>query len=145
MAKLIASYDTIIRRVSLVRNQNPQKVIDATGRKHHDYKGILMTMPHGKGEEVEVVFFKLCRYMTDDDLKKEYARRGLKPDPYAVAAVNETDKSFAKHYPNVAHWCWKRRLWCCLAFYDTADEQRVSIDTGYQGFTGEWWAGGTAA
>ncbi len=110
---------TITRCVSVNRNQSPQEVLDATGRKQFIDKDVIKTMTKGEGENTEVVFFRLRHIMriNDDDLEKEYELRGLKPaDSYSLSAVNKLDPSFAKWYPNCTHWKDENGKWCYIVF-----------------------------
>ena len=86
-------------------------------------------MPRGEGDEAEVFFFKLGRYVNDADLEKEYELRGLKPaDPYSLAAVNEADPAFADDHPNGTHWKDKSGNWCSARSYQWgAGERCVNV------------------
>ncbi len=99
----------IVRRVRVNRSRTPKQVLDATGRSKYVTDTVVDAMPHGEGEEVEVVFFKpdLTKrndYISDADLDKEYELHGLKPaDPYSASAVNEDDPAFADDKPHGTH------------------------------------------
>ena len=96
----------IVRHATVNRNQTPKQILDATGRKQYVNKDILETMP-GKGEgaeEIDVYFFKLGRWVGAEELEREYALRGLTPDPYAQAQVNTDDPEFATEHPNSTQW-----------------------------------------
>ena len=114
--------DFIIRRVRVDRNRTPKQVLDATGREQFIDRLDVDEMPKGKGDEVEVIFFKLDLtdrqgYISDTDLDKEYDLRGLKPaDPYSVSAVNEADPEFADEKPNKTHWKNVKGEWCFVVF-----------------------------
>jgi hypothetical protein len=134
----------LIRCVKVNRNQKPQEAINATGRVQYVDNDVVASMPHGEGEDAEVVFFNLGRFINDNDLEKEYELRGLKPaDPYSLAKVNEDDPSFADTKPNATHWKDSSGKWCYIAFSRWSDDGRnvhVDRDDGY--WNGYWWFAG---
>lgn len=131
----------IVRLVKVNRTRTPQQALDATGRKPYTYRKVVDSMPKGVGEEAEVVFFNLGRYVTDDELEKEYELRGLKPaDPYSLAAVNEADPAFADENPNGTHWKDADGKWCFAAFSRWCDGGRgVSVLRHDHGWDVDWW------
>lgn len=113
-----ATSNLIVRRASVDRSRTPRAVLDATGRKQYADRNVVAAMPKGEGEEVEVYFFKLGRYVSDADLDKEYELRELKPaDPYSLAAVNEAHPAFADDHPNGTHWKDANGNWCDAYFF----------------------------
>lgn len=139
-----ADSNMIVRRVRVNRNREPQEVIKATGRNQYVNDSVVACMPRGEGESTDVVFFTLGRYVSDDDLGKEYDLRGLKPaDPYSLAAINEADPAFADGHPNGTHWKDSDDKWCFLAFNRWADGRRgVDVDRRGSGWRGVWWFAG---
>lgn len=133
----------IVRRVQVDRTRIPQQVLDATGYKQYADAKVVQTMPRGEGEETEVVFFQVGRYVSDAELQKEYELRGLRPaDPYSLAKVNEDDPSFVDEYPNGTHWQDADGRWCFAAFRRWNDERRVGVDRyDYDWYDGWWFAG----
>jgi hypothetical protein len=101
-------------------------------------------MPKGEGEEVEVVFFRLSRWVSDTDLDKEYGLRDLKPaDPYSLSAVNEADPDFTDEHPNGTHWQDANGNWCFAAFIRwDGDERSVNVDRDGNDWNGSWWFAG---
>lgn len=138
----------IVRRVPVNRNRTPKQVLDATGRSKYVIDSIVDAMPHGEGEEVEVVFFKpdLTKrngYISDADLDKEYELRGLKPDdPYSVSAVNEADPAFADDKPHGTHWKDSSDKWCFAAFFRWRGERGVSVGRSDRDWDDRWWFAG---
>ena len=135
----------IVRHVKVNRNRTPQQVLDATGRKQYTDSKVVKAMPKGEGDETDVHFFKLGRYVSDADLEKEYELRGLKPaDPYSLAAVNEADPAFADEYPNGTHWKDASGNWCYAVFNQWSGGERgvsVSRDVGND-WDDYWWFAG---
>lgn len=132
----------IVRRVRVNRGQTPKQVIDATGHVQYVNNDVLNVMPRGEGEDKEVFFFRLSRWINDDDLAKEYELRGLVPDPYAQAQVNTDDPSFADEHPNGYHWQDADGHWDYAAFDRWVGGRRVRVDRSAYGWLGRWWFGG---
>lgn len=135
--------DLITRCVTVNRSQTPQAALAATGRKQYTNDEVVANMPRGEGDEVEVVFFKLGRWINDDELEKEYEIRGLVPsDPYSLAAVNEDDPDFANKRPNGTHWKDSSGKWCFIAFNRWGDGRYVFVDRIDNKWPGYWWFAG---
>lgn len=131
------------RIVKVNRKRTPKEALKATGRKLYVNDDVVEAMPRGEGTETEVHFFKVGKYLTDEELDKEYELRGLKPaDPYSVAAVNEADPAFADEKPNGTHWKDKDGKWCFAAFNRWRGERRVGVDRDDDGWSGHWWFAG---
>ena len=135
---------TIVRHSIVNRTRSGHEALKATGRALYCNDGVVKTMPNGIGEEVEVHFFKIGKYVNDTTADEEYALRGLIPaDPYALAAINEADPAFADEHPNCTHWKDKGGKWCCAAFLRWLDDVRyVSVNQGVSGWCGHWWFAG---
>lgn len=132
----------IARIVAVNRTRTPQEAFEATGPTQYAEREVVDTMPRGEGEEKEVFFFKLDRYVSDDDLDKEFELRGLKPaDPYSLSAVNEADPAFADEHPNGTHWQDIKGRWCFATFDGWRDERRVHVGLGGV-WRGPWWFAG---
>jgi hypothetical protein len=133
----------IVRRVKPNRARSPQEMLDATNRRQYTDKAVVKAMPKGEGDEVDVVFFKVGRYISDTDLDAEYELRGLKPaDPYSQAAVNEADPAFADEHPNGTHWKDKAGNWCFATFRRWFDERSVNVFRLDFDWDGSWWFAG---
>lgn len=135
--------DMIVRRVTVNRSRTPEEALKATGRNRYTDDNVVAGMPRGEGDEAAVCFFKVGRYVSDDDLEKEYALRDLVPaDAYSLAAVNEDDPSFGDDHPNSTHWKDSKSKWCCAAFdcWDGGRSVRVRRNDG--DWDGRWWFAG---
>lgn len=133
----------IIHRANVNRGLKPQEVLNTIGCKQYTDSLVVAGMPKGEGEETEVVFFKLGRFIRDVDLDKEYELRGLKPaDPYSLAAVNEVDKAFADEHPNGTHWKDTDGEWCFMAFGLCCGERNVCVDRDKNAWSDKCWFGG---
>ena len=133
----------IVRRVPVNILRTPQQALDATGHKQYTNNDVVAAMPKGAGGEAEVHFFKLDRYISDNDLEDEYASRGLKPaDPYSLAAVNEADPAFADEHPNSTHWKDAKGKWCFATFYRWRDERELGVDRNDSDWSDRWWFAG---
>lgn len=104
LAEAAAVSEMLVRRVRVVRGRTPKQVLAATDRKQYTDDVAVASMSQCEGDDVDVYFFKLGRGISGADLVKEYELRGLKPDPYAQAAVNEADPEFADGHPNGSQW-----------------------------------------
>ena len=122
----------IVRPVTVNRSRTPQDMLDATGRNQYTDKGVVKAMPRGYGDTVDVYFFKLDLsksngYISCADLAKEYALRGLVPDPYAQTEVNIDDPSFADEHPNATQWQDGDGKYCYACFDRWRDGRRVNV------------------
>ena len=147
--------DMIVRRAENVnRRCTPKKVLEMTRRDHYVFDlddAVVATMPHGKGDAVDLHFFKLDRsdhrcLIPSDDLENEFALRELTPDPYAQSYVNKTDPGFADKHPNVTQWKDDDGNWCSLSFYqpESGGDRFVKVDRHVHshGFGDHFWFAG---
>lgn len=137
-----ADSNMLVRHAHVNRSRAPQEMLDATGRKQYTDKDVVATIPQGEGEEADVYFFKLDRYVSVGDLAKEYELRGLKPDPYAQGAVNEADPAFANEHPNGSQWQDARGRYCYVAFFRWSDERNVDVYRFDNVWYVYWWFAG---
>ena len=129
----------IIRHVKVNRARTPQQALDAIGCVQHINHEVVEDMPRGEGEEVDVHFFLVGHYKSDEDLEKECESRGLVPaDPFSLAAVNEADLVFAREHPNCTHWKDKGDRWC----YFACGGDGVRIYRRVASWSGSWWFAG---
>lgn len=135
----------IVRRVKVDRTRTTKEALTATGRKQYVTDEVVITMPKGNGEEVELHFFKpnlseRGGYISDDDLKKEFELRNLDPaDPISIAAFNEADPVFADEKPHGTHWKNAEGKWRYAAFSRWGGERRVHVDQDGNGWHDYWW------
>jgi len=138
-----AMSNVIVHCVKVDRTRTPQQVLDATGREQYTARDVVAGMPRGEGEEAEVVFFNLGRYVSDEGLRDEYTARGLKPaDTYSLAKVNEDDASFADTHPNSTHWRDANGKRCFAAFHRRYGWRYVRVYRRDDGWHGDWWFAG---
>ena len=133
----------IIRHVKIDRTRSPRQALEATGRRLYVNDAVVATMLHGTSDETDVYFFKPGRYLSDDELEKDYDAHGLKPaSPYLLARINEDDSVFADEHPNGTHWKDADGKWCFASFGRWDDERSVNVvrhDSDWRGF---WWFAG---
>lgn len=134
--------EMIVRRVKVDRSRTPQQILDATGRKQYTNCEVVKNILRGEGEEMDVYFFKIGRWVSPVELEKEYESCGFKADPYAQAQVNIDDKVFADQYPNGTHWKDADGRWCFAAFSRWSGERRVYVYRCARGWIGYWWFAG---
>lgn len=90
-------------------------------------------------------FFNLGRYVTNDELEKEYESRGLIPaDIYALAAWCEENKDDPRKY-FATHWKDKDGKWCYAAFSRWGVVRSVSCDRDDGGWGDDWFLSGVPA
>ena len=139
----------IIRHVKVNRNRPPRVALQATGRTLYVNDEVVAAMPKGKTVGTDVIFFKpdpdvyKNGVISDDDLEKEYEKRGLVPvDPYSLSAVNEADPVFADDHPNGTHWKDATGKWCYAAFRRWYDGRLVGVNRGDYDWSDCWWFAG---
>lgn len=133
----------IVRHAKVNRSREPQQALEATGLRLYTDGKVVKAMPKGSGEETDVYFFKVGRWISDADLDNEYEQRGHVPaDPYTLAAVNEDDPAFADQYPNGTHWKDADDRWCFAAFCRWSGERGVNVGRRGSDWSGSWWFAG---
>ncbi len=133
----------IVRRVSVNRSRDGRAALEATGRRIND-NNVVKDMPRGEDTEVEVVFFQVDPGVKNDaQLDAEYEMHELVPaDPFAVAAVNEDDPTFADKLSNCAHWKGVDGKYCSAAFYRDRDTRCVTVGHDNGKWGNYWWHAG---
>ncbi len=146
-SRVEANSAMIVRHTTVNRTRPPQEALKATGRKQYVTDSVVATMPKGEGETTEVVFFKLDLkggYLSNEELAKEYEKRGLNPaDPYSLSAMNEADPAFADTHPNVTHWKNAQGKWCYAAFSRWYVDRYVYVGQSDDGWRDGWWFAGS--
>jgi len=138
----------IVRKVKVDRSRSLQQALDATGCVQHTDRRVIDGMPKAAADETEVVFFKphlseRNGYISDDELEKEYALRGLEhADPISLAALNEADPSFAYYKPHCTHWKDAEGKWCYASFNRWNGKRKLGVDRGDGVWHAEWWFAG---
>ncbi|MFA4819052.1 MAG: hypothetical protein WC621_04380 [Patescibacteria group bacterium] len=132
----------IVRHVKVNRKQSPVQVIDATGRVKYINDDTLASMPSEGAEEVDMYFFKLDKYVSVDDLDREYERCGLVPDPYVQLQANTDDPAFADEHPNGGQWRDSQGRACYIAFGRDGDGRNVGVRRSSLDWHDDWWFGG---
>ncbi|HEU0085616.1 MAG TPA: hypothetical protein VFQ59_01505 [Candidatus Paceibacterota bacterium] len=142
-SRVEAVSNLIVRTIRVNRSLTPQQVLDATGREQHVNNSVIAGMPKGEGDEVEVVFFNLGRFISDNDLEKEYQIRGLEAaDPYSLAAVNAVDPTFGDNHPSCTHWKNSDGRWCYSSFSRWGGRRGVGVFQSDIVWDDDWWFAG---
>lgn len=137
-----ATSDMIVYHVAVDRSLPLEEICDAGRKKRLDGEAVA-SMPQGDSDEVDVCFFNLGCNVSESDLEREYELRGLKPDPRAQFAVNNTDPAFSDNHPNGTHWRDECGNWCYAAWDRWSGSGRtVRIMHDSCGWRGFWWFGG---
>jgi hypothetical protein len=139
--------NTITIRVKVKRGQTGQQVFASTERAQYVNKKVANgapLIPEGE-EEVDFVFFKPGRRMSDAEVETERAKRGLVRDLEAQAAANSGDNlKFADEHPNGDSWKDADGNWCFAYFIRDGDERYVFVHQSVDGWVGGGWFGGVA-
>lgn len=135
---------TITRHVTVDRCRSPEETLKATGRRLYLTHSVVASMPRGDGLEADVIFFQLNRWISDNDLGREYELCGLKPaDPYSLAKANEADPAFADTHPNCTHWKDADGKWCYAAFGSWGGGRGVDVHRNGSDWDDGWWFAGS--
>lgn len=136
--------------------QTAQEALDSTSRKKYVNKDVLKNAPLHNNENlkgslygitiyttsnVEVEFFKLYRYVSDEELEKEYSSRGLIPaDIREIASVSKDILDEKKGVGT--HWKDSSNKWCFAAFGLWDGGRRVVVGRGDDVWDDGWWFAG---
>lgn len=131
-------------KLTINRTQSLQEALDATKRKkQYADKDILATAPTADGDKLE--FFTLDKYVTDDELEKEYASRNLVPaDIYSLVAYDlKNPKKMDKMKYVGTHWKDANGTWYYVAFclWD-GGVRDVGVFRRDRGWNDYWWFSG---
>lgn len=142
-SRVEATSNLITRHAIVSGDRDPEQTFITTSRAQYLNSDVVKSMPRGDGTEVDVIFFKVGRRLSDSDLGKEYELRGLVPaDPYSQIAVNEADLAFADDHPNATHWKDADGNWCCAAFDDWGGGPGMLIGYSDDDWLDGWWFAG---
>ena len=136
--------NTIVRIVrNIQRGRTAEEAVNATGRVNYVNDSILATMPVGNGpEEVELEYFKMGRYATNEEVEQELKRRGLTQDPQAQMADNEHNPAFADEHPNGCFWDRDGKMSSFATFRRWGDDREVYVDRYGTYWDDHWWFAG---
>jgi hypothetical protein len=138
----------IVSAVVVDCGRSPQQALEVTGRVQYTDRKVVENMPKAPAVLAEIVFFKpdLSKRngcISDDDLEKEYALRGLEPvDPISLTALNEVTPAFADETPHGTHWKDAYGNWCFAAFDHRYGKRYVYVDCNDNDWDGDWWFAG---
>src|SRR3990167_1577234 len=95
----------------------------------------IANLPKKKEGKIEV--FTLKKYVTDDELQKEYESRGLTPaDPYSLLDFWDGEEYIA------THWKDADGKWCYSAFNRWYDGRGVRVSRRGSDWHGNWFFAG---
>ena len=137
--------NTITVTMKVKRGQNPQQVLDGTGRIQYTNYTVVGTMPLQGGdgeEEVEFVFFKVGRSLPDSEVEAERKKRGLFQDLAAQAQYNADNPDFATDHPNGDSWKTAKGKWCFAYFNRSRSGREVSVRFSVNDWNDNFWFGG---
>lgn len=103
-------------------------------------KEVLQTAPTGKIVD-DIQFFTLGKYVTDEELDKEYESRGL--EPATIDCLNNFDSKYRnvldeKKYV-ATHWKDANGKWCYATFNRWFGKPMVNVYRNDDGWFDDWW------
>lgn len=111
-----------------------------TGKIYADDE-VLTDAPHNNKTEGALHFFNVGKYISDDELEKEYETRGLVPaDVFELAEWSEKNKEEDRYF--ATHWKDSKGKWCFAAFNLWDDERKVSVYRSDNEWCVSWWFAG---
>jgi hypothetical protein len=133
--------------VDVDRTLKPHQVIKATNRiLVYEQEESVNSMPCGTGGKAEVFFFIIFGYLsglaTNFQVQQEYKLRGLKPDPYALAAVYQDNPHFAPGYGSATQWQDAHGVWHSMMLYREEGHRLISIHPYCNPWSISWWFAG---
>lgn len=115
---------------------NIEQTIKNTDRNFYGDYDIANTSP--KKIEGKLEFFTIGKYISDDELEKEYKSRRLIPaDLYTLCEKNDFENDFV-----ATHWKDADGKWYFAAFYLWRGERSVDVDRRDRDWNGRWWFAG---
>lgn len=107
-----------------------------------NFYGDVSLVESAPATEGKLELFTLGKYVTDDELQKEYDARGLTPaHPDVIAEYVLANPDFAEKYVST-HWKDGTGMWCFAAFGRWRDGRYVSVDRGDGDWRDGWWFAG---
>lgn len=117
-----------------------KSLLDETKCKQYGDMSLAELAPRTLGQEL--VFFKLDRYVSENELEKEYEERGLIPAGVDSLCVHDSTDLDTKKYVGT-HWKDGKGKWCFAAFRLWFGERRVHVDRHDVGvWVDYWWFAG---
>lgn len=118
-----------------------KQALNNTGRTFYGSMEVAETSP--KTQKGTVEFFKVGKYITEEELETEYQTRGLIPcDLYRLCEYATTNPAFADGKSIATHWKNKDGKWCCAYFFGWLGGRGVSVSLGARDWRDRWWFAG---
>jgi hypothetical protein len=116
------------------------KALKDTGRRLYINEEMALSAPQNSGE---IELFTIGKYITDDELEKEYESRGLVPA--SIISLCEYEKTnqedLDKKQSVGTHWKDDKGNWCYAAFGLWRGERGVDILRSVGVWGVDWWFG----
>lgn len=122
--------------------ENILDLLKQTKRTLYVTEDVAKDAPQSEGGEV--AFFKLDRYITDNELEKEYESRGLVPcDLLTLSKYDlENPKIMGEKKYVATHWKDAKGNWCFAAFGLSDGERFVYVYRHVSDWGDVWWFAG---
>ncbi len=130
----------VIRNID--RTRTPKQAIMAANFKNYLYDEVVVEMPMGEGQEVEVHLIPFDKKLSVDDLEKEVNKAGfVLIDPITLSTLNEQDPDFARDVPNATQWRDKNGTACRMTFGYSVIGREVCVNQVGYPWADYWYFG----
>lgn len=131
----------MIHITKIKKGINIEKLLKKENINLYKNDSVFISIPTGISEEIE--YFKLDRYITDNELEEEYESRGLSPvSPYSLILSRINNPEIEKLEYTATHWKDADGKWCFAAFGRRGVERYLRVfrlDYDWHDF---WWFAG---
>lgn len=136
--------EKVVTVKGIKRASAPKSIINDAGRTKYVTGSVQEDMPccEKAGASTELVLFKIGKLISGKNLAAEYEKRGLVPDPFALAKYNQDNPEFADDHPNATQWVNKEGKHCYAAFGRWRGERSVDVCSDEDDWDGGWWFAG---
>lgn len=144
----------LVFHVSVNRSNTPKEMLYAEGGStdfSRDDDTVVDAMPRVQYTEGEVgidFFFEdveVCLFPLEnpkkEDIQREFEKRGLIPDPYALARVNKVNPGLVKTHNHATQWNRDGKFHCIAFHLFSSWSYREVCET--KNFVGTWWFAGS--
>jgi hypothetical protein len=121
--------------------QTAQECLDSTKRTQYVDKDVVRDAPLHTFKKVDIEFFNLGKYVSCDELEKEYESRDLIPtDIREISSLSESVLDEKKYVGT--QWKDKDGKWCFAAFDLWCGGRRVGVSRDDNAWRDRWWFAG---
>lgn len=119
---------------------NLKSLLNETKRTQYVDNTVLETAPTGSGT---LELFTIGKYVSEDELEKEYEVRGLFPAPLNVLLEADVKEDVNKDHKYIGtHWKDAKGNWCYAMFSRWCGKREVCVSRHGGGWDDDWWFAG---